>query len=440
MTQAREWLSTGLCLCALLLFSGCASYSQRFDAIETQMAAGDFTAALMALDKDRGGTGDAVLYLLNRAMLLRLQGDFAQSNREIEKAKVLIDELDAASVSETAASLTINDNLQSYVGDEYERALLYFYAALNYLQMGNPSAARVEALQLDVSLKVLADRRGDDFIEDASVRYLNGLIFEQLGEWSDAMIAYRRAYQNYQQSRNELAVPPPHSLGLALVRLSEYLGLNDELREYRKAFAIDQWTPLNELREQGELVVVVGTGLSPIKRQQSATIFAPELGVMVRIATPRFEPRPQWVANIQLTVGDKSVPVELLEDVDARALKALDDQMLAITARALARAVLKYRAAKEARGHNEGLGLLVNLAGMLSEQADTRSWSTLPQRIYLARASLAPGQYDVSLQIMAEGGRVLAVKTFPAVVIAAGQKAYRSWRWIAPVRPPSRGH
>ncbi len=440
MYQARGWLTTGLCLCALLLFSGCASYSQRFDVIETKMAAGDITAALQALDKARGGSGDEVLYLLNRAMLLRLQGEYTQSNAAIEQAKRLIDELDAVSVSETAASLTVNDTLRSYTGDEYERALLYFYAALNYLQLGNPAAARVEALQLDVMLKVLADQDGAAFIEDASVRYLNGLIFEQLGEWSDAMIAYRKSYQDYLHSRDKFAVPPPHSLGVALVRLADYLGLKDELREYRKVFAIDQWTPLNELSAQGEVVIFVSTGLSPVKREVSATILAPELGIMVHIATPRFESRPQWVKKVLLQVGDKSVAAELLEDIDARALKTLDDQMLAITARALARAVVKYRAAKEAGEQSEGLGLLVNLAGVLSEQADTRSWSTLPQRIYLVRETLKPGQYDLSLQILGDGGQLLAQKDFPQVVIRAGQKKYLSWRWIPLQHPLSHGH
>jgi len=379
----------GLCLGAALLLSGCASYSQRFDAIETQLAAGNPSAALQALEKDHGNSRrDEVLYLLNRALLLRMQGHYRQSNEALEQAKRLIDELDAVSVSEQAGSLTVNDTLQSYIGSDFERALLHVYAALNYLQLGMPDEARVEVLQLDVLLNLQADGQGDAYTEDAFARYLSGLIFEQLGEWSDAMIAYRKSYHDYQKYREYFGVKPPRSLGLALLRMAEHLGLKEELRQYRKAFAIEQWTPLPALQAEGEVVLIVGTGLAPSKREESMAIFAPEAGVMVRVALPRYETKIQPVGEVRLLTDDTTVSADLVEDVDAIAIKTLQAQMPAITARALARAVVKYRAAKEAGERDQGLGLLLNVAGMLSEQADTRSWSTLPQRIYLARRFL----------------------------------------------------
>ena len=431
MYRARGWLAGGLCLGAVLLFSGCASYSQRFDAIEAQLAAGNLSGALQALEKDRGnGQRDEVLYLLNRAMLLRMQGDYRQSNQALEQAKRLIDQLDAVSLREQAASLTVNDTLKSYIGSDVERALLYVYAALNYLQLDMPDKARVEILQLDVLLNLQAGGQGDAYTEDAFARYLSGLVFEQLGEWSNAMIAYRKSYQNYQKYRKHLGVKPPHSLGLALLRMAEHLGLKEELRQYRKAFAIEQWTPLPVFQTKGEVVLVVGTGLASRKREEAISIFAPEAGVMVRITLPRYETKIQPVSEIRLLTGSETMDAELVEDIDAIAVKTLQEQMPAITARALARAVVKYRAAKEAGERDQGLGLLLNVAGMLSEQADTRSWSTLPQRIYLTRQSLMPGRHDISVQLLGQSGHVLAQKQFTGVAVEAGKKVYLSWRWI----------
>ncbi len=431
MYRARGWLASGLCLGAVLLLSGCANYSQRFDAIEAQLAAGNLPEALQTLEQDRGhGQRDEVLYLLNRAMLLRMQGDYRQSNQALEQAKRLIDELDAVSLREQAASLTVNDTLKSYVGNDFERALLHLYAALNYLQLDMPDKARVEILQLDVLLNLQADGQGDAYTEDAFARYLSGLVFEQLGEWSDAMIAYRKSYQNYQKYRKHLGVNPPHSLGLALLRMAEHLGLKEELRQYRKAFAIEQWAPLPVFLAKGEVVMVVGTGLAPRKREESMSIFAPEAGVMVRIALPRYETKIQPVSEVRLLMDNETVEAELVEDIDAIAVKTLQEQMPAITARTLARAVVKYRAAKEVGDRDQGLSLLLNVAGMLSERADTRSWSTLPQRIYLARRSLVPGRHDISVQLLGQGGRVLAQKQFTGVTVETGKKVYLSWRWI----------
>ena len=436
MYRARGRLAGGLCLGAALLLSGCASYSQRFDAIEAQLAAGNPSAALQALEKDHGGSRrDEVLYQLNRALLLRMLGEYRQSNEALEQAKRLIDELDAISVSEQTGSLTVNDTLKSYIGTDFERALLHVYAALNYLQLGQPDEARVEILQLDVLLKLQADGEGDGYTEDAFARYLSGLVFEQLGEWSDAMIAYRRAYQDYRKYRQYFGVKPPHSLGLALLRMAEHLGLKEELRQYRKAFAIEQWTPLPALREKGEVVLIIGTGLAPSKREESTAILAPEVGGMVRVSLPRYETRPQPVGKVRLLADEAKEAAELVEDIDAIAIKTLQAEMPAITARALARAVVKYRAAREAGKHDQGLGLLVNIAGFISEQADTRSWSTLPQRIYLARRFLPPGRHDISVRLLGRAGQVLAQKQFTGVAIEAGDKVYLSWRWI----PPSLG-
>ena len=435
MRGRRGLFAAGL-LSALLLLGGCATYSQQFDAVEAQLAAGDVPAALKALDEQhgKGGRGDRVLYLLNRALLLRMQGEYAQSNEMLEQAKRLIDELDAVSVSEQAGSLTVNDTLKSFIGSDFERALIHLYAALNYLQLGKEDEARVEALQLDVLLNLQADRHGDGYVEDAYVRYLSGLVFEELGEWSDAMIAYRKAYEDYRRYQQAFGVRPPRSLGFALLRLAEHLGLKDEVREYRAAFGIEQWPPLQALKSKGEVVIIVSTGLAPSKRQEVATVFAPEAGVMVRIALPRYEPHIQPVGEVRVRVDDEAQDAELVEDIDALAIRTLEEQMPMITARAIARAVVKYQAAREASKHNEGLGLLVNIAGMISEQADTRSWSTLPQRVYLARRLLPPGRHDVVVQLFGHDGHVLAQKRFPGVTVEAGRKAYLTWRWIPPFR------
>ncbi len=417
-----------LLLLVALLSSGCATFAQRAADVESLLAAGQIDEALKRLEPK--GDGDEALVLLNRALLLRMRGDYAASNAALLRAKQLMDTLATVSVHEQAGALTVNDTLRAYAGSPFERVLVHFYLALNYLQLGRPDDARVEALQVDLRLQQQGEDSDDPPPgEVAVVRYLNGLIFEQLGEWSDAMIAYRKAYQAYLRA----GVAPPPSLGQALLRLADYLGLSDERRRYQQAFGMDHWEPLASFRRRGEVIVFVATGLAPRKREEAIQTLDPTSGIMVRIALPSLVPRAQPVAEVKVTVDGEARPAVLAADLERLAQQALAAELPAITARAIARAVVKYRAAKEVDRHNDGLGLLVNIAGMISERADTRSWFTLPQRLYLQRRALAPGRHAVTVAVYGHAGRLLAEKHFSDVTLQAGDKVYLSWHWIPPI-------
>jgi len=70
----------------------------------------------------------------------------------------------------------------------------------NYLALTTWSAAsstpRASSLQVDVLLarEAAAKREGQSYAEDAFARYLTGIVYKR-GEASDAMIAYRKAYE-----------------------------------------------------------------------------------------------------------------------------------------------------------------------------------------------------------------------------------------------------
>ena len=68
------------------------------------------------------------------------------------EAKLLAEELNALSLREQTMALTINDATRSYTGAPYELVMLNVYSALNYLELGQLDAARVETLQVDLLL------------------------------------------------------------------------------------------------------------------------------------------------------------------------------------------------------------------------------------------------------------------------------------------------
>ena len=290
--RARR-LAPSLLLGALLLaVSGCATYSDSFRPIEQQLQAQRYDLALQELERKPHPDRDEVLYLLNRGMLTRMNRDLEASNQALEAAKQRMEALYAASVSEHALAFVINDATLSYAGEEYEQVLVRVYKALNYLEQGQPDAARVEALQIDIKLREIAERLPENrYAGDAFARYLTGLVYEELGEWSDALIAYRKAYEAYRTYRRNNAGEPPSQLKQDLLRLTSRQGLRDELAKYRKEFAIDRWMSLEELGQGGELVFLLHNGLAPIKREHAVTVVNPNSGHLIRVSLPYYQTR-----------------------------------------------------------------------------------------------------------------------------------------------------
>jgi hypothetical protein len=107
---------------------------------------------------------------------------------------------------------------------------------------------------------------------------------------------------------------------------------------------------------------------------------------------------------------------ELAHNVTALAEKTLADRLPAITAKALARAATKFAlaeaatiGAQQAAGGDLGpwvglvVGLLTKGFAVASEEADKRSWRTLPDEIHVARTWVPAGQYQLSIRPSAQG-------------------------------------
>lgn len=439
--------------------SGCATYSDSFGAIEHSLSTGKYDDALREVEKQSGSKTGQVLYLLDKGMVLRMKRDFAGSNKALEAAKAEMERLYAESVSENALSFIVNDATVSYAGDDYEQVLVHLYMALNYLELGQLDEARVEALQVDIKLREIGENiSGDKFTEDAFSRYLTGLIYEEMGEWSDAMIAYRKAYEAYKKYQVNYGLAIPDPLKRDLLRLAHRLRLTNEAIKYRREFGIDDSQEDGTLHEhEGELVYVLNNGLAPIKRERivnattpSSSVMAgagtpskqksPALPVIVTIALPYYQSRSSDVLRARISVSGRQASTQIMEDIDAIARASLSARMPAITARTIARAIAKgaIQESVDRAGKNrnndpavELLGsLLVRVAAVATERADTRSWLTLPANIQLARLSLPPGSYNVSVDLLGKDEQIVATQEFPGVVISEKRKTYLTQHWV----------
>jgi hypothetical protein len=130
-----------------------------------------------------------------------------------------------------------------------------------------------------------------------------------------------------------------------------------------------------------------------------------------------------------------SVRSELAHNVTALAQKSLSERLPVITVKALARAATKFAMAEGAMigaQHAVGrdavpwVGLLVALVthglAVVSEEADKRSWQTLPDEIHVARAWVPPGQHHISIRPSGQG--VTTEKDGQMIALTAGQTMF----------------
>jgi hypothetical protein len=436
MTRKAHFSLPKILLCLLgsgllLQLTACATYSQGFQPIEQNLAAQDPATALQILEKQRHAHGNLLLYLLNKAMLQRMQHDYAASNESFEEAKKIIQTYAAISLTEQSAAFIFNDTTRTYTGTPVEQVMLNVYEALNYLEMGDEDAARVEALQVEVRLRqLMQDSPQSALSVDPFARYLSGMIYEDLGEYSDAMIAYRKAYEAYQAHAELYPLEVPVYLQGDLLRMARKVGLTNEYQQLRNQFAISHDEQAKPVADQGEIVLLFHNGLAPIKREHSVTTVDPGSGRLIRVSLPYYQNRPELVTAARLSTQDSEANTQLVEAIDQIANQTLEAYMPAITARAVARAVLKYNMAREAGKQNDMAGVLVNIMGFVTEQADTRSWLTLPANIQMARLKLPAGNYTLTIELLDSLGQIQYTTNLTDVEVKAGQRHYISYHYV----------
>ena len=470
--------STRLCLVYLLLVElvGCGPPVNRYVLIEDSLRANNpkrADAIVEGAEKDYGSKS-VVLYGMDRGMTLQLAGDYKKSNAVLEQAEDEVDRLYTRRIrTETAAFLT-NDNLLPYEGDPYEQVLINVLKAINYVMLGAWEDALVEARRIDHKLNVLWDRTPDKnaYRDDGFARYLTGILYESTGDLNNAFIAYRRAYEAFEASHSWLHLSAPTQLRADLLRTADGMHLSQEFMEYQRLFPDATWESSEKTQRLAQVVVISYNGRAPRKEDQfldvPISLDALQLvllnrgfsqsnrqnnrvadsvlyglnGRVVRVALPRLVLQQTQVKNDPVTLtSDTGIQVnartEVVQSVTALAEKTLSERLPGITVKALARATVKFslaegaaRGAQQAAGKDAGpwvglaVGLLAHGLAVGSEEADKRSWETLPDEIHLARLWVTPGQYHAYLRGPGQSNEAMGTEMGRELRLDAGRTVF----------------
>jgi len=134
------------------LLAGCSTYVQRAQGVRQANLGGDYEmAATVALAQAEGSSKDALIWKLEAASALRAQGKLADSAKVLEEVELMLraeEERPDFSVSgETVAAFT-NDYTSAYRAKPQDRLYASTYQALNRLELGQGTAARVAMARL----------------------------------------------------------------------------------------------------------------------------------------------------------------------------------------------------------------------------------------------------------------------------------------------------
>lgn len=412
-------------LLVISLMIGCGGY--KFQEVREPLEKGQPEDAYTYLQKHTPKKPD-IPFLFELGMVAHYANHFQESSTAFAQAADIAEDRYTKSLSKEAGSLVTSDKLRPYPGTRYERLLSHYYRALNYVYQGQLDGALVECRRATALINYFkGEDEKYDFFGTGFLAYLSGVLFEATGEWNDALVSYKQAAEYYKNAAEKTGVEMPDDIGHSLVRLARKLGFIDEFERYQRQYG----KPLPRPENTGELILFYESGYVPPKEEEVLMFpilkkddvedekFVPtlmgregkvyediELEYLLRVAIPTIGSHRPLLAGVEVAVGTVKTSGVLVEDVENIAIGTFNAQRPMILLRTLLRAVGKYLLYREANKQHEALGVLANLAGVVTEQADTRSWQTLPNQIFMVRMALPAGTHTLDLSFLDANGRV----------------------------------
>jgi len=426
-----------------LLFVACATepttaFKKRLDGM---IAAQNYAGALKDVRSHKNseyGGKNSVLYHLDEGTLLNNAGKYKASDPEFARAEHKMRDLYTKSILKTGGMLLLNDTTVDYAGEPFERVLLHAFRAMNWVFMGQPHEAAVEANNAEFFLQGINDQFGDKlgYKDDAFVRYLDAMLYADIGDFNDARISLDAAKKAYAWYVSYYNTPEPHfnfpkdarKLGYGELVFIHYNGIAP--RKVSKTIQI-AWG-------QAMFAVQESQDTSQEAARAKNALVAGFMGNAITIAYPQYVQDPYSIVGSEVFID--SSPAEqtlLMEDISAIAFKNLKNRMDMIMPRAIARAAIKYILARVATrevdkqfGQTWGLVTKIgaNIIAAATEVADTRSWETLPSQIRMARIKVPPGLHTVRVDFKNAAGSTVESHVFSNVSINKNQRSYLAYR------------
>lgn len=407
---------------ALLLTACVATAPTHNNQIATPLAAvttGDIDSAISGLDSQMASpkAKEDLLLNLEKGELLRLGSRYTESLEafEVADSKIKQWEETAKSAPEKllgqVGALFGGDSSLTYEGQDYEKVMLTTRMAMNRIALGDIDTARVDIKRTHEREAIIAEfraRETSDAAKEAEAKgmkaefkELDGYPIETLND--PDVLALKNGYQNalshYLAGFLYEVLGEP---GLAAPGYRQAIELRPNSPALEQGLAgLDARTGFRAKRNMTDVLFIVEAGNAPARESQKIAFPVPTgTGlVTVSFAFPVIRPEAQPMNVNEITIGSQKVSAALVTDFNAMARKALQTELPGIQTRAAVRAIGKGLIQDQV---NRQLGMFGGLMGNLiaaatEGDADDRMWRGLPNRVFIARSFVAPGEYEVNL-------------------------------------------
>ena len=436
MVKKLSILISGL---LVLLLAGCASVDFRATA-EDSLMTGDYEAAAKEVEKEEESSyykgKNTLLYYLDYGFLCHYAGLYEESNKVLDQAENLANELYTKSLSREIGTYLINDRVREYAGEEFEQLYVHIFKCLNYIALNNIEDALVEVRKANLRMELLEQkyREATDeynasaeagarvpeadchFHNSALSRYLGTLLFRTDRAFDDARIEsewLERSFaeQSYVYDFDMPKLPETREpKDKALLNILSFTGLCTVKKPLGFiATTSPDWIYITAMNQNDEYTSqLLGFTMMPAFGLQDHGIIRFEIPIM----DDRWDSLDQIVVRIEGADG-KEVKLELLEKMNNISRDTYKRKMPLVIIKTVLRVIGKKvgsAVGSKAIGDaadNSALGLLSGLVfdaiNAATENADTRCCFFLPAFSSIAEVELDPGVYDVNIEYYNEG-------------------------------------
>jgi hypothetical protein len=409
--RLTSWIAAVL---LAISFSGCAAHVDRLKEIRGEYYANNLAGAKLQLAKYEKKYGrETDNFKLDRAMVELAAGHPKQAERILREVRDSFDDKDRINVADKAAALLTDDTHSTYTGEDYEKVLIRSMLAISNLMTGGGDALAYSLQTDDMQERIIqtgVDATGKNpklaYKRIALGAYLHGILREATNmDQDDAVRSFVKVctwepsfpYGRYDYDRATTGHHSQQGNGVlyvfALVGRGPYKEQRDEVPTQVAMLIADR--------------IISATG-----RHTLPPTLAP-VKVPIVVATPQqYDMRGVQVAVNRQNVGETAT----ITDVSKIAIQQYAEIYPQVIARAVARRAVKkgiVYGAKEGMqvANGTGVNLLMDLGGVAweaTEQADTRCWGLLPDRIQVMRVELPVGSHTVALSPAAGFGASIA--------------------------------
>lgn len=447
MLALRRAATVGL-LGATLLLGSCATYSDKTQTMRELVSAGQYEASLVEINRFINAKdplelptkwkSETSLAVLERATILHAMQDWDASAFNFQAAENQLELLDLRNSADEIGRYVFSDSATFYRTTPTEKLALNGVNLINYLAQGDLDGAKIEAKRFSVMRQYLIDF-DPEHAHGAFGSYLAGFVAERQGNADEALRYYDEALQERElPSLGEAIVRLGRRGSYRTERLERYLGSTPTLPSpdaaspdaaSPDAAGTSEAIPVSPAGAQqaAEILVIVKTGRVPYRVPVRLPVGAAvglagayvtgdttilEHSALKVVTFPDLQPAGNLFDSASWTIDDVPVQMDLVSDLGAEIVREFDELKPKIIGSAITRMIVRAAAAEGARAAgnqgNEVVGLLSALAvegAMVAlDKPDTRSWTTLPDRIWIGRVSVPAGQHTLEISVRGNGG------------------------------------